>query len=119
MAIATRVQRGQADPMELAQREFAPLLGRVAGGRARPRDGNDFGPDAGGVGDADDDVYAEAELAGFEKEEVDITLETQPLTISAERKSESKQGNGNKGELLLHERRYTRFLRSFTLPPTV
>jgi HSP20 family protein len=65
-----------------------------------------------------DHIYVEAELPGFKKDEVDITLENQTLTISAERKSEEKK-QGDKGELLLHERRYSRFLRSFTLPPTV
>jgi HSP20 family protein len=45
-------------------------------------------------------------------------MENQQLTISAERKEDRKQ-DGKKGDLLHHERRYTRFLRSFTLPPTV
>jgi HSP20 family protein len=31
----------------------------------------------------------------------------------------TKQGEPGKGDLLLHERRYSKFLRSFTLPPTV
>jgi len=65
-----------------------------------------------------DHFYVEAELPGFKKEEVDITLENQTLTISGERKTE-KTAEEKKGELLLNERRYTRFLRSFTLPPTV
>ena len=65
-----------------------------------------------------DHFYVEAELPGFSKEDVDITLENQMLTIAAERKSE-KEEKSKKGELLLHERRYNRFLRSFTLPPTV
>jgi HSP20 family protein len=66
-----------------------------------------------------DHFYVEAELPGYKKEEIDITLENQTLTIAAERRYENKQENGGKGELLLHERRYSRFLRSFTLPPTV
>jgi HSP20 family protein len=40
------------------------------------------------------------------------------LTISADRKTERNE-NGKNGELLLNERRHNRFLRSFTLPPTV
>ena len=119
MALPTRVQRGQADPFELAQREFDSLLGRLVGGREMTRDGNYFAPYAVDVREDADHVYVEAELPGFKKDEVDITLENQTLTIAAERRGESKQGNGNKGDLLLHERRYTRFLRSFTLPPTV
>ena len=119
MALPTRVQRGQADPLEMAQREFDSLVGRLVGGR-EARDGNYFAPYAVDVREDADHVYVEAELPGFKKDEVDITLENQTLTIAAERKSESKNGNGGaKGDLLLHERRYTRFLRSFTLPPTV
>jgi len=53
------------------------------------------------------------------KDDVDITLENSTLTISAERKSETKQGQQPGGDFLLNERRYTKFLRSFTLPPTV
>ena len=64
-----------------------------------------------------DTLVVEAELPGFKKDEVDITLENQTLTLSAERKVENKQ-DGQNG-YLLNERRYTRFLRSFTLPPTV
>jgi len=48
---------------------------------------------------------------------VDITLENQTLTISAQRREETQ--DGKKGELLLNERRFSQFLRSFTLPPTV
>jgi HSP20 family protein len=118
MSLPTRVQRGQADPLELAQREFDSLLGRLVGGR-EGRDGGYMAPYAVDVREDADHVYVEAELPGFKKDEVDITLENQTLTISAERKADTKQGNGSKGELLLHERRYTRFLRSFTLPPTV
>src|SRR5690606_11818256 len=64
-----------------------------------------------------DHIYVEAELPGFRKEDVDITLENQTLTITAERKEE--KDDQKKGDLLLHERRYSRFERSFTLPPTV
>jgi HSP20 family protein len=75
-----------------------------------------------------DHIYVEAELPGFKKDEVDITLENATLTIAAERRTEQKRGpekagdgndGGRGGEWLLNERRYTRFLRSFTLPPTV
>jgi HSP20 family molecular chaperone IbpA len=64
-------------------------------------------------------MYVEAELPGYKKDEVDITLENQTLTISAEHKSEKTEGEENKGDWLLRERRYSRFLRSFNLPPTV
>ena len=122
MALPTRVHRGQNyDPFEGAQREFDTMLNRFFGGReaGAANGGGYLAPYAVDVREDGDHIYVEAELPGFKKDEVDITLENQTLTIAAERRHEAKQGNEKKGELLLHERRYTRFLRSFTLPPTV
>ena len=120
MALPTRVQRGgQVDPLESAQREFDTMLNRWFGGReTNGGTGGYLAPYAVDVREDADHLYVEAELPGFKKDEIDITLENQTLTISAERKSEQKK-EGAKGDLLLHERRYSRFLRSFTLPPTV
>lgn len=119
MALPTRVQRGQyADPYESIQREFDSVLGRFLGGAPVADGGERLAPYCVDVREDADHFYVEAELPGFKKEDIDITLENQQLTISAERKEDQKQ-QGKKGELLHHERRFTRFLRSFTLPPTV
>ena len=115
MALPTRVHRNQGDAFELAQREFDSLLGRLIGGRETNGSSGYLAPYAVDVREDADHIYVEAELPGFKKEEVDITLENQQLTIAAERREASEQ----KGEHLLRERRYSRFLRSFTLPPTV
>ena len=120
MALPTRVQRS-ADPFELAQHEFDSMLGRFFGNRYGDG-GNYLAPYGVDVREDADHIYVEAELPGYKKEEVDINLENQVLTISAEHKEskEQKPGDkGDKGEWLLHERRYSRFQRSFTLPPTV
>lgn len=119
MALPTRVNRGGgvADPVELLSRDFEGMFNRWMGGR----EGNGHQPLAPygvDIREDSDHFYVEAELPGYKKEEVDITLENQTLTISAERRFENKP-DGQKGDLLLHERRYSRFLRSFTLPPTV
>jgi HSP20 family protein len=120
MALPTRVQRGQQyDPFEQAQREFDNLLGRFIGDRQNGTSGAALAPYAVDVREDGDHIYVEAELPGFKKEEVDITLENQTLTIAAERREQRSGEAANKGEHLLRERRYTRFLRSFTLPPTV
>jgi HSP20 family protein len=121
MALPTRVSRTAAvDPFEYAQRDFDNLLGRLFNGSQAAQDGGarlaPYGVD---IREDQDHFYVEAELPGFKKDDIDITLENQTLTISAERRVENKQGDGDKGELLLHEGRYSRFLRSFTLPPTV
>jgi HSP20 family protein len=119
MALPTRVNRNiTVDPFEAAQRDFDTVLGRLFNG-SQQDGGHRLAPYGVDVREDADHIYVEAELPGFKKDEIDITLENQTLTISAQRSQENRQGEQNKGELLLHERRYTRFLRSFTLPPTV
>jgi HSP20 family protein len=119
MALPTRVQRGQIDPFEAAQREFDSMLNRFFGGRELPAMGGAylaaFPVD---VREDQDHIYVDAELPGFRKEDVDITLEHQTLTITAEKKQERKEGEEKRG-FLLHERRAERFQRSFTLPDSV
>ena len=121
MALPTRVQRHMAaDPFESAQREFDTALSRFFGGREMTGDGGGgWAPYGVDVREDADHIYVEAELPGYKKDEVEITMENQNLTIAAERKAEKTQGGEKKGDWLLRERRYTRFLRSFTLPPTV
>jgi len=117
----------QYDPFEAAQREFDTALSRFfGGGSGRETNGGSGGgylaPYAVDVREDGDHIYVEADMPGFKKDEIDITLENQTLTISAERREQNNGGDGanpKKGEHLLRERRYTRFLRSFTLPPTV
>lgn len=118
MALPTRVSREQGDQFDSAQRDFEHMLGRVFGGSSN-NGGGRLAPYGVDVREDTDHIVVEAELPGFKKEEVDVTLENQTLTIAALRKSEQQQGNGGKGEWLLRERSYSRFLRSFTLPPTV
>jgi HSP20 family protein len=118
MALPTRVNRGMADPFEAAQREFDTALNRFFGGREANGGNGGWAPYGVDVREDGDHLYVEAELPGFRKDEVDITLENQTLTIAAERKSEKSEGEKG-GDYLLRERRYSRFLRSFTLPPTV
>jgi HSP20 family protein len=117
MALPTRVQRG-IDPLESAQHEFDSMLGRFFGNRMMDN-GNYLAPYAVDVREDADHIYVEAELPGFKKDEIDISVENQSLTIAAEHRSQKDEKSADKGEWLLHERRYTRFQRSFMLPPTV
>ena len=114
MALPTRVTHALlADPQNW-QRDFDTMLNRF------------FNPDthshsvAYGVDIREDanNFYVEAELPGFKKEDVNVTFEDQQLTIQAERKEEKRE-DGKNGETLLAERRWGRYVRSFTLPPTV
>jgi HSP20 family protein len=118
MALPTRVSRiAQYDPTDIVQREFDTLLNRFFGAR-EGNGGSTLAPYAVDVREDADHVYVDAELPGFRKEDVDVTLENSTLTISAQRKDERKEGEKG-GDWLLRERRYNQFLRSFTLPPTV
>ena len=62
----------------------------------------------------DNSIYVDAEVPGFKKDEIDVTLEQGILSISAERKTEPAEGQTH-----LTERRFTRIQRSFTLPTSV
>ena len=107
-------------PLELLDREFNRMLGRYWGSGAEVP--ATLAPYAVDVHEDADHFYVEAELPGFGKDDVDITLEDGVLTLRAERKEDIKptpQGNGKNRQPLHVERRWTRFERSFTLPTAV
>ena len=64
-----------------------------------------------------DHIYVEAELPGYKRDEIEVTLENGMLHILAQRKAEGQPQP--QGEQHLRERRFTRVARSFTLPNTV
>lgn len=65
-----------------------------------------------------DVIRVDAELPGFTKDEINVTMEKGVLEISAERSSDNKSEE-NKGTALVRERRFTRFARSFKLPTPI
>lgn len=62
----------------------------------------------------DDHVYVQAELPGFTKDQIEVTIENGVLSLQAQRETPEP-----KGQQHLRERRFTRVARSFTLPNTV
>ena len=60
----------------------------------------------------DDKYILEAELPGFQKEEISLELKEGILTIRAEHK-ESEEEQAKKGEYVRRERRYGSFARTF------
>ena len=64
------------------------------------------------IRDAGDKFVLEAELPGFEKEDIHLDLKDGILTISAEHKEESEQKD-DKGAYVRRERRFGSFSRSF------
>jgi HSP20 family protein len=103
-------------PFEVLDREFNRMLGRYWGAGAEVP--STLAPYAVDVNEDADHFYVEAELPGFTKDNVDITLEDGVLTIRAELKTETRQG-GTPRQPLHTERHWTRFERSFTLPAAV
>jgi HSP20 family protein len=122
MALPVRVARGQGGyPFDLMQREFDDALGRFFGGRDPFGDGGGLAPLGVDIREDANQICVEADLPGFKKEEVDVSLENGTLTISAAHREETPAPGKEekKGEYLLRERRCQRFLRSFTLPSSV
>jgi HSP20 family protein len=119
MALPVRVSReqGAIDPWSQMQREFDSMLGRFFGGGME--EGGRLAPFGVDIREDADHIYVEADMPGFNKEDVDVSLENNTLTINAEKKEEQKRGKQKDGDYLLHERRYERFTRSFTLPSSV
>jgi len=99
------------EPLDALGREFDRMLHRFSGSGEVP---SQLAPYAVDVHEDADHFFLEAELPGFTKDEVDITLEEGVLTIRAERKEEA---NTKKGQPLHVERRWTQFQRAFTLRP--
>lgn len=62
-----------------------------------------------------DDLVFEAEVPGLTKEELDITVENNTLTITGEHKTETEESQEH---YHIRERRSGRFTRSFQLPAT-
>lgn len=68
------------------------------------------------VSEKDNKILVEAELPGFDKKEIDISLDNGILTISAERLGQKEE----KGQTQhLHERRWTKVQRRLSLPSEV
>ncbi len=63
-----------------------------------------------------DDVLVKAELPGMKKEDIDVSLTKDSITISGEKKKEEKVEKKNYHSI---ERSYGSFKRSFTLPSEV
>jgi len=63
-----------------------------------------------------ENLVIEAELPGMQREDVDVSIENNVLTLHGERKFEKKDEGDNYHRV---ERSYGAFTRSFTLPQTV
>jgi HSP20 family protein len=96
-------------------REMDRLMGSML---AEGADGSTLRPLPAEVVETDQEIRFDIEAPGLRLEDMEITLENNVLTVAGEKKFE--QGEGRKdSDYRLFERRYGRFQRSFTVPPTV
>ena len=91
MALPVRAERGlQFDPFDIVRNDLN-MLGRFLGFSDAGDGGNplaslsNYGVD---IREDADHIYVEADLPGFRKEDVDISLENGMLTITAQRQEE-------------------------------
>lgn len=111
-----RSPRLWADPLESIEREFGHLLNRIAPMVDDEQNGRSLTASYPvDIREDEEHIYIEAEMPGFTKDQVDVTIDQGILTISAERESREKPA----GTQHLNERRFTRVARSFTLPTSV
>jgi HSP20 family protein len=82
--------------------------GETAGGWPMPAE----------VVETEDEIRFDVEAPGFRGEDIEVTLENNVLTVAGEKKFEQEEGR-KESDYRLFERRYGRFQRSFTVPPTV
>ncbi len=113
LPVPIRRRRSLVDPVELMGRDFNRLM-REFWDEEMDAEGGVLGAYPVDIQEQDDKILVDAELPGFTRQEIDISLDKGLLRISAERKQEEKKGKRH-----LSERRFTRVERMFTLPADV
>jgi len=104
-------------PFDLLEREMRRFVG---GPWPTAGETEAVGAYPGDIREDDGHIYIDAEMPGFTKDQVEITLERNVITIHANRKTEKSDNGGQpQGETHLAERRFTRVARSFSLPSEV
>ncbi len=97
-------------------REFDRFLDTsLFGDREREFFGRDFVP-AIDIHEEDDKITVRADLPGLKKDEIDLSIRDNVLTLKGERKQEHEDKGKDYHRI---ERRYGQFIRSIPLPDTV
>lgn len=109
------LRRSTRSPFDVLQREIDDVFNRVW--QADDNGGwSGVGSYPVDIRETDDNLVVEAEMPGFKRDEIDVTLEQGVLTINGQRKMEAEK---DKGQAHLNERRFTRVTRSFRLGQAV
>jgi HSP20 family molecular chaperone IbpA len=98
------------DPADLVRREFDRLFG-LRWGEGAPEDGSVAAAYPVDITEDDDALVVEAEMPGFKREEIELTIDKGILSIKAERKRDEAKGTRH-----VDERMFTRIERAFSLP---
>jgi len=106
------IRRPLFDPFELMQRDLGSMLGYWP--ELAPETADLTGDYPMDIREEDNKIIVEQEVPGFKSDEINVSVEGDTLSISAERHRPESKGTSH-----LHERCYTRVLRSVTLPSTV
>jgi HSP20 family protein len=120
--LAKAVSERMAPPMEEFERRFEdffrrpfPFFGPPWWPRLKSPEMEEIAPSV-DIFREGDDVVVKAELPGLKKEEIEVNLSEDTLTISGEKKKERKV---EKKDYYRMERSYGSFARSISLPPGV
>jgi HSP20 family protein len=113
LPVSLRRRRGLAEPFSDVERAFGRLF-RPWWPEAPSAEGDLAGAYPVDIHEEDGRLVVDAEMPGFTRDEIDVTIDNGVLRITAERKPEETKGTSH-----LRERRFTRVERAFTLPTDV
>jgi len=109
--LPTTLRRRYSPDLDAFQNEFDHLFTRMFGDEPSRTATAAYPVD---INEDENHIYVDAEVPGFTRDEISVTVEKGVLSIEAER-----QPTEPKGERHLSERRFTRIVRRFTLPDLV
>ncbi len=114
------IRRTPSNAMSAFEPFFRNFFGPTRYGDAFPQDWPEEGTRAWmpnvDIQESEDAYEVAAELPGLTKDDVDITVENNMLTLRGERKWADEENQGNYHRI---ERAYGKFMRTFSLPTTV
>ncbi len=113
LPVSLRRRRGLSEPLSDVERLFDRFL--RPWGTETPTEAADLtGAYPVDIHEEDGRLVVDAEMPGFNRDEIDVTIDNGVLRITAERTPEETKGTSH-----LRERRFTRVERTFTLPTDV
>lgn len=104
-----RIESKYLDEMERMQRRLGELMEEAETGR----DGGEMIEPLADVQETDGEIIVTMDLPGMDKQDVDIALSSDELSVVAQRKTETGVGEGSFHQ---RERSYRRFERTISLP---